>query len=292
MSEKTEIESARFCILMCWVAGIVGGLIVAVLVVKAWDMHALAGLFLGFLATLALAFLFYWLFCDDKKDAEARKANAWVEPTELPQAAELTEEEVTTTAPEIADDSASGDEPSEVAEAAPEPESAAEPSQADTVSEPAATAAPEPDAPEETKSLIQPSKALAGEAELASRKGNWRYGGAPTPAEATEAQASPAANTGEAAKPVAMDGPRAGKADNLKEIKGVGPKLEELLNSLGIYHFDQIAGWSVAEVAWMDDNLKGFKGRVSRDTWVDQARILASGGETEFSKRVGDGDVY
>ena len=37
---------------------------------------------------------------------------------------------------------------------------------------------------------------------------------------------------------------------------------------------------------------KGFKGRVSRDDWVEQAKILAAGGETEFSKRVEDGDVY
>ena len=46
------------------------------------------------------------------------------------------------------------------------------------------------------------------------------------------------------------------------------------------------------EVAWVDANLQGFKGRVSRDRWVEQARTLASGGETEFSKRVEDGDVY
>ena len=50
--------------------------------------------------------------------------------------------------------------------------------------------------------------------------------------------------------------------------------------------------WTADEVAWVDANLQGFKGRVSRDTWVEQAKVLASGGETEFSKRVEDGDVY
>ena len=85
---------------------------------------------------------------------------------------------------------------------------------------------------------------------------------------------------------------RDGKADDLKQIKGVGPKLEGLLNSHGIYHFDQIANWSDAEVAWADNSLVGFKGRVSRDNWVEQAKTLAAGGETEFSKRVEDGDVY
>jgi hypothetical protein len=71
-----------------------------------------------------------------------------------------------------------------------------------------------------------------------------------------------------------------------------GPKLEKLCNSLGFYHFDQIANWTADEVAWVDQNLEGFKGRVTRDNWVEQARLLASGGETEFSKKVDKGDVY
>jgi NADH-quinone oxidoreductase subunit E len=65
-----------------------------------------------------------------------------------------------------------------------------------------------------------------------------------------------------------------------------------MLNGMGYFHFDQIAEWSGGEVAWVDDNLAGFKGRVSRDNWVDQAKLLASGQETEFSKRVDDGEVY
>ena len=89
-----------------------------------------------------------------------------------------------------------------------------------------------------------------------------------------------------------MSGPRDGKADNLKEIKGIGPKLEKLCNTMGFYHFDQIAAWSDAEVAWVNANLEGFKGRVSRDKWVEQAGVLAAGGETEFSKRVEGGGVY
>ena len=76
-----------------------------------------------------------------------------------------------------------------------------------------------------------------------------------------------------------------GGADDLKKIKGVGPKLEALLNRLGVFHFDQVAAWTAEEIAWVDDNLEGFKGRVSRDDWVAQAKILAAGGETEFSAR-------
>ncbi len=102
-----------------------------------------------------------------------------------------------------------------------------------------------------------------------------------------------------ARKPVAPDGrpellqkPRGGKADDLKQIKGVGPKLEALLHRLGVFHFDQIASWRKKEVEWVDEHLEGFRGRVSRDEWVKQAKVLARGGETEFSKKVRKGGVY
>ena len=88
-----------------------------------------------------------------------------------------------------------------------------------------------------------------------------------------------------ASRPAALDGPRQGVADDLKRIKGVGPKLESLLHALGVYHYDQIAGWSADEVAWMDEHLEGFRGRVTRDDWIAQAGTLAAGGETEFSAR-------
>ena len=78
----------------------------------------------------------------------------------------------------------------------------------------------------------------------------------------------------EAGPPPALKALRGGKADDLKQIRGVGPKLEKVLNEMGIWHFDQIASWGSAEVAWMDANLKGFRGRVSRDDWVGQARAL------------------
>lgn len=90
------------------------------------------------------------------------------------------------------------------------------------------------------------------------------------------AVAAPAAAfSGTASKPEGLSGPRGGKADDLKEISGVGPKMEGLLNHLGYYHFDQIAAWSPSEVAWVDDNLEGFKGRVTRDNWIAQAGKLA-----------------
>lgn len=96
----------------------------------------------------------------------------------------------------------------------------------------------------------------------------------------------------EGVKPMTLDAPRGGKGDNLKKIKGIGPKLEKLCNRLGFWHFDQIANWTDDEVAWVNANLEGFKGRVTRDDWVAQAKLLSAGGTTEFSKRVEAGDVY
>lgn len=89
------------------------------------------------------------------------------------------------------------------------------------------------------------------------------------------AAAEPAAGT--KAKPKGLSAAREGKADDLKLVKGIGPKLEILCNKLGFYHFDQIANWTAAEIAWVDENLEGFKGRVTRDEWVVQARDLAAG---------------
>ena len=64
-------------------------------------------------------------------------------------------------------------------------------------------------------------------------------------------------------------------ADDLKAISGIGPKLEKVLNDLGIWTYAQIAAWSSAEVAWVDDYLS-FSGRIGRDKWIEQAAALAA----------------
>lgn len=91
-------------------------------------------------------------------------------------------------------------------------------------------------------------------------------------------------------RPAALAAPHGGKADDLKEIEGVGPALEKLCHELGIFHFDQIAGWGPAEVAWMDGNLKGFRGRVTRDKWVAQAKIIVTEGLERFRVRAKTND--
>jgi NADH-quinone oxidoreductase subunit E len=80
------------------------------------------------------------------------------------------------------------------------------------------------------------------------------------------------------AKPKTLTAARGGKADDLKLINGVGPKLEALLHRLGFFHFDQVAGWTTKDLARVDDNLEDFRGRATRENWVGQAKALAKGG--------------
>ena len=90
----------------------------------------------------------------------------------------------------------------------------------------------------------------------------------------------------ESGKPLGLAAPKGGKSDDLKMISGVGPKIEGILHELGIYHFDQIAQWTPAEVVWVDDHLK-FSGRITREDWIAQAKALAKGGRKEYVKVFG-----
>jgi NADH-quinone oxidoreductase subunit E len=85
-------------------------------------------------------------------------------------------------------------------------------------------------------------------------------------------------------RPPGLDAPRGGAGDELQLIKGLGPAAERKLHELGIYHFGQIAGWTPAEVAWLERNLRGFKDRITNDGWVEQATVLAEEGDTAYSQ--------
>ena len=90
-------------------------------------------------------------------------------------------------------------------------------------------------------------------------------------------------------RPPGLPAPRGGAPDDLRMIAGVGPKIESTLNSLGIYHFDQIAAWTPAQISWIDQYLS-FRGRVTREDWIDQARALARGEETDGKRRYLQGE--
>ena len=112
---------------------------------------------------------------------------------------------------------------------------------------------------------IIPSVELAGDVELAKRKGAWKY----QPNRAREN--NPVSQTGQEC-PSCLDDPIGRIDNNFKKIRGIGPKLEKLCNSMGFYHFIQITAWTAQDVAWANYNLVGFKGWVVLDNWVDQAK--------------------
>jgi NADH-quinone oxidoreductase subunit E len=126
--------------------------------------------------------------------------------------------------------------------------------------------------------------APAGDVALAEKPAK-----AAAPAAAPKAE-KPAEAAAEGTKPAALTAPRDGAADDLKTIEGIGPALEKLCHELGIFHFDQIANWGAAEIAWMDANLKGFRGRVTRDRWVAQAKLIGEVGIPEFLRRAKTND--
>lgn len=80
-----------------------------------------------------------------------------------------------------------------------------------------------------------------------------------------------------AARPTFLAAPDRGAPDDLTKIKGVGAKLEKTLNDLGVYYFAQIAAWTDEQVAEVDEHLQ-FPGRIERDDWRSQARVLAEVG--------------
>ncbi len=118
---------------------------------------------------------------------------------------------------------------------------------------------------------------------------------------AVEGKARPRKSRPQAAKPevvasskaVAVDDKnrpagieRPSTPDDLKLISGVGPKIEEILHSIGIFTYKQVASWKKAEREWVDGYLK-FHGRIEREDWVKQAKALAKGGVAEYVRVFG-----
>lgn len=116
---------------------------------------------------------------------------------------------------------------------------------------------------------IPQAKRLAKDSSAAAKSSAPKKAATPKKAAAPKKAAKPAG-------PVRLKKPE-GKADDLKLISGVGPKLEKTLNGLGFWHFRQIAAWKKADVAIVDDQLS-FKGRIERDDWIKQAKALAKNG--------------
>ncbi len=75
--------------------------------------------------------------------------------------------------------------------------------------------------------------------------------------------------------------------DNLELLKGVGPKVNNMLKAMGITSFEQVANWTQADITEIDSKLGAFAGRISRDNWVEQAKLLVAGDVAAFEKKYG-----
>lgn len=131
------------------------------------------------------------------------------------------------------------------------------------------------------KAKAKPAATPKAEARPKAAKGTAKAKAEPKPKTAKPKAATAAAPAGL----VRLKAPRKGKADDLKEIEGIGPALEKLVNEMGFFHFDQIAAWTAADVALVDAEMKTFKGRITRDKWVEQARIIVTEGLEAFRER-------
>ncbi len=130
---------------------------------------------------------------------------------------------------------------------------------------------------------------LVGDA--AERRNAAAAAAAPPPAAAPLAAAPSAAEAmAQGSKPAGAAAPRSGKPDELELIRGIGPQNEKKLHELGIFHFDQIAAWTPKEALWVGGYL-AFPGRIEREDWIGQAKILAAGGTTAHAEKVKRGDI-
>ncbi|MBJ7388180.1 MAG: hypothetical protein JHC92_01915 [Sphingomonadaceae bacterium] len=114
--------------------------------------------------------------------------------------------------------------------------------------------------------------------------------------EKAKAEKAPKAEAEKAPKAKAEKAPKAKAAklaptssipDNLELIKGLGPKVNNLLKGLGVTSFAQVANWTDADVADIDAQLGAFAGRITRDNWIDQAQLLAAGDIAGFEQKYG-----
>ena len=112
----------------------------------------------------------------------------------------------------------------------------------------------------------------------------------PAPAQIEEEVQAPDAVSEPAPEPEPEPAPElapTSTADDLAKIKGLGPKLQTLLPTLGLRTYAQIAALSEADLAALDPKLGPFAGRPARDGWVEQAQYLAAGDVAGFEARFG-----
>ncbi|MEI9402814.1 proton-conducting membrane transporter [Mesorhizobium argentiipisi] len=140
-------------------------------------------------------------------------------------------------------------------------------------------AAPAPAALMSTPAASTSAKAAPAKSAAAKKPAATKAAAAPKPT----AKAAPSKK---AAAPAAKNAaaPTTGKADNLRRLIGIGSVNEKLLKGLGVTTYAQIAAWTDADVKRVEEVLN-FDGRIAREKWIEQAKLLAAGDEAEFARQ-------
>ncbi|WP_299908829.1 endonuclease [uncultured Paracoccus sp.] len=247
------------CTRNCWIAAGVVGLLVWIFASFIGSTPAFGGLFLGLIATVLMGLFLVWALCRGSGSAEddrhhgLTRANPSSTIMPLQGAAPV----ATTAAPA----------PAPAPKPAPAPAASAPAAVTEAKAEPAPAPAPKPAPKPASEKPAEPKAQKKAEPKAVEKP-------------VAKKDAKPAAKSAKA------------KPDDLKQIKGVGPKLEQLLHENGITQFAQIAAWGEAEIDEFAEKIGSMGGRIRSDDWIAQARTLAEGGSTEFASRVKKGDVY
>ena len=219
-------------------------------------------------AVLIIAILLWWLLALDgvkKTDAAPKDIVAPPAPpaaVPAPPVVPVTPVAKTAVPPKLMDDPKPASKTAKAQVQAPLKAAATKKAPTTKVAAPKA-AAPKAAAPKAAVAKVAPPKAVAK----------------PVVAK-VKAEAAPKAKAAKAA-------PKSSIPDNLELIKGLGPKVNNMLKDLGVTSFAQVASWTAADVAEMDGKLGAFAGRITRDNWVDQAQLLAAGDVAGFEKKYG-----
>lgn len=271
----SDIKKNSTCQIGCWAMAAVAGLLTFVMLLTVGEYTFMPAAFLGALVFVLLGLVFSWLFCTPLPAAGAKSADSGSQSSTTSGStgsnAGASAAVAAGTSAAVARTSASGSA-NTAADTAAADKAAADKAAADKAAADKAAA-----------DKVAADKAAAKKTAAAEKKA--------AKAAADKAAADAAAGedfdgdgvregADEGTKPATLTAAREGGADDLKRIKGIGPKLEKLCNSMGFFHFDQIATWTADELAWVNSNLEGFGGRATRDEWVAQAKLLAAGEDT------------
>lgn len=259
MSEADKMACQR----KCWLIAAAGGVLLWLFLALALNHPALRALIISAILAVAGAFVLRWSICGTASMVTTDRGQPAPDPVPSPAAEPVT----STPAAQVVTESTAA--PVVLSEVTPRPDPArfaAVPAE-EPVSLPAKAAPAKPKAATKPKAPAKPREAAPKKSKPVS-----------TAARASGLDAAMGrSKEASSEETVLLRRPRGDKGDDLKLIVGVGPKLEKLLNDIGVWHFDQIASWKARDIALVDSKMENFKGRITRDGWVKQARALAKG---------------